>query len=279
MSSEDAASSSGVLSRSSVYTTLRSLDRPSETDAAAPANKKLLQFYSKLSTTHHRQAVGLDCKNTAGRPLSATDVASRLELRGLTLTGGGYNTAISSKRAATTEHNKKRTPSRKQQKYRKRALLQRIAAARTSNNNSATPSCANNNDENSVEFLQQLNAHWNQYITKLLPSPVTDTAAVTRKLQSLLNEIEWIGARVQVDDNNHRHHGILVSQTARTWRIAPLKFQQQQQRQRLGKTITIPKQQFSLKVLIPIESCTNDDEEEKVPASNKQYLHVVLQPC
>lgn len=323
MSSEAASDRSigGVLSRSSVYTTLRSLDTANSTRTAegaasatpttfsAPPTKKLLQFYSKLSTAHHhRLSERLDGKNTAGRPLSASDVASRLETRALTLTGGGYNSAITSSASSKKQEDGATTTaaaklSQRQRKHQRRALLRRIGSA------SSTVAGGTTNGDSNLHFLLQLNAHWNQYMSKLLSlddknNTLTSTKDGNRiqshKVQMMANEIEWIGARVQVNNSttssstkNQPLSGILVSQTERTWRVVPLplallsrknrskeddtitRFDNSLPKQmRLPKTRTVPKQKgVSLAVLIPFP------REEKEGASlSLRYLQIILQP-
>ena len=319
-----------VLSRNSVYTSLRSLDdataaEQSKTPAAATtsaasfSHKKLLQFYAQLSTAHHhRQSERLDGKNTAARPLSVTDVASRIETRSLTLTGGGYNSTVMTTTTTLSKANKNKssstptTTSNRQRKRQRRKLVRRLGAPNW-----------DNGSQTNLHFLLELNAHWNRYISQILslsnnnnihhPTGSNDGDKTTTEdeesiiqtinLKLLVDEIEWIGARVMVQQIGHsaRQHGILVSQTLHTWRVArlpPSIFAGSGSGEAdaatgdtssnngnpnpmglLGKTITVPKQPgTSLLVLVPLLLPWKQDSSAKLaPATTGRFLKVVLE--
>ena len=342
---------SGVLSRSSVYTTLRSLDDAAtaaeskttttttvSTAATPSSNKKLLQFYAQLSTAHHhRQSERLDGKNTAARPLSAAGVASRIETRSLTLTGGGYNSNVLAAASSLSSSQVKNqstsipTTSNRKRKRQHRKLLRRLGAVATSSSDFQSNPLNSHYDasQTNLHFLLELNAHWNQYMSQILSlsqnPPRTGSSSdadaednvrtLNIKVRSLVDEIEWVGARVMVVQPNGRHgaprHGILVSQTLQTWRVAclpPTAFSAiggsatrsnndssdvasatvvdassnngTMRSLRLGKTITVLKQPgVSLIVLVPLPPPLKQSSgESPVPATKGRFLKVVLEP-
>ena len=321
-----------VLSRNSVYTTVRSLDdaaaaEQSKTPAATTSSsasfshKKLLQFYAQLSTAHHhRQSERLDGKNTAARPLSVTDVASRIETRSLTLTGGGYNSTVMTTTTLSKANKNKSssiptTTSNRQGKRQRRKLVRRLGAPNW-----------DNGSQTNLHFLLELNAHWNRYISQILSlsnnnnihhptgssngdkETTEDEESIIRtinlKVRLLVDEIEWIGARVMVQQqqigHSARQHGILVRQTLHTWRVArlpPSVFAGSSGEANaattgdtssnngnpmglVGKTVTVPKQPgTSLIVLVPLPLPWKQDSSERLlaPATTGRFLKVILE--
>lgn len=278
--------------------------------------QRLLQFYAKLSEDFHRRSTtrsrGLDCKNTSGRPISVSDVSNRLVQRSLTLTGGGYNKTPNSSQAATTSNYVQSTKnehpstsvlhkiqwSRRKQKLQRDTIVQRLKDD-TSCIDPKTP----NQQRQSLHFLQQLNAQWNQYMITLLQCNLSnekevlvtesDTKSIQDRLQSVIHEIEWVGACVEISETGRQ--GILVGQTMKTWRIVPMQMipntsiinnshtnnntnnnkkkanNAATASGKFKKTLTIPKrnQSSSLVILIPLSLKMQDD-------ASKKWLRILL---
>lgn len=295
-------SSSAVLSRASVYAPLKSYDfsADSEQSSSIPKNLQdasLLQFYGKVSEDFHRTAPRLDCKNTAGRPLSVSDITGRIQQRALTLVGGGgYTISAAAKKGQPPLSSNPSTiaPSKSQKKRKREHLLQRIRGSRQS-----TDQLQLNDDAN---FLQQLNAEWNVYASGILQlstvEPETTMALVSRRAKQLaLGAIEWVGARVRVDQcpsskGREGLSGILVAQTTNTWRIVPVIPSNQAGASissaddtdattknasscpwNLKKIVIVPKVGSSLAVLISLAKGSN----VKVESNEPRYLSIVLQ--
>jgi hypothetical protein len=253
------------LSRASVYASLKSYDIPtpdtntdqqssSSTRSSIPKSLQdasLISFYATMSKDYHRTVARLDCKNTAGRPLSTTDIAGRIQQRALTLVGGGYNStpgvSSSNAAAATTNKNiakKKRLVkqpvvmsniSGSQRKRKRRNLLQRINGIY-----SCDEHCTDNQmfQRHDIQFLMRLNAEWNVYIRSVLQldtkSNDDDTAVelpILEKRVTTLQDndmIEWIGSLVRIDQCLQipkvkqrwiGRKGVLISSNAATWQI------------------------------------------------------------
>jgi hypothetical protein len=234
-----------VLSRTSIYTSLKSYDQATasttdsqqKTSNSIQQDSQLYSFYSRISMDFHRGKVGLDCKNTAGRPHSASDVNNRIQQRALTLTtNASFHKRIGQQQPQGQQYSSGSggIMSRSKRKQKNQEILLRIGY----NNCNLSP-------KHHEDFLQKLNQQWNTYMVNLLwktsnqkdhPHPsqqpqmdVTDD--VLAKSFSFISDracsIEWIGAKVRVDQCQAMQSkvglvGILVAQTSRTWRVAPL---------------------------------------------------------
>lgn len=292
-SSTNKAKISAVLSRGSVYAPLESYDYPSpDVPLSSSVAKKLqsnqlLQFYTNVSTHFHRTNARLDCKNTAGRPLSATDINGRIHQRALTLVGGGYNNASTSNKTANKKGPLTTTTSRSQRKHKRQRLLQRIGYS------SPIPALLEEHDN---QFLHELNSLWNAYVSKVLQIPSFPDSSIVAQIsvraRQLADSIEWVGSRVRVHDcasgkTREGITGILVSQTSNTWRIAPIvvgtrtaalsavetgaKVKSMECTWQLKKTLIVRKEGSSLAFLIPLF------DGKSIPSSNvPQYLSIVL---
>jgi hypothetical protein len=298
VTSNSKAKATVVLSRASVYAPLKSYDNPAAADSepsSVPKNlqdAQLVQFYSKVSEHFHRSNPRLDCKNTAGRPLSVADITGRIQQRALTLIGGGYNVSATTASATSKEKSqqaKNTVVSRRQLKRKRHRILERIGCSGPS------PEQRSHN----ANFLQQLNAQWNVYATKVLQVPtdeILNLSQISIRARQLAGSIEWVGARVRVDHcvsakSREGLLGILVSQTTNTWRIVPAVEAELVRTAsltedtvnsnaisnecplRLNKTVIVPKDGSSLAVLIPLSNRSNSDWISNKP----RYLSIVVQ--
>lgn len=217
---------SSVLSRASVYAPLKAYDFPadSERTSSIPRNLQdasLHAFFGKVSEHFHRTIPRLDCKNTAGRPLSTADIAGRIKQRSLTLVGGGHN--VSATAVGKAQKQSKPTIASRSQRRRKRdRLLQRIGCTRPFTEYQL---------ERDAYFLQQLIAEWNSYASEVLrvrsePDSEEALSRIAFRASQLADSIEWIGARVRVAQcpsmrGREGLSGVMVSRTTNTWRIVP----------------------------------------------------------
>jgi hypothetical protein len=231
------STSTSPLSRASIYAPLKSYDAAAPSTVAPgqrlPSVPKscqdaaLLSFWGSVSEQMHRTAPRVDCKNTAGRPLSAAEMTNRMQQRSLTLVGGGYNnnskgrtTVVSPARLQPTNACTKRPRalSRRQCRKKRRELVRRIlhkvprcgSGGGCSTVTGGTENRREWDEDQSCElepqslrllrqydaiFLQRLHCEWRHYIATL----VAPFAVRLDKMGDLTNEsrwTEWMARRV-----------------------------------------------------------------------------------
>jgi hypothetical protein len=202
-----------VLSSASVYASLQSYNdqqQHSSSDTQSSSNvttsrertpKKLqdsalVTFYATVSNAFHRTAPRLDGKNTAGRPLSTTDITSRLSQRALSFAGRGYYSSNSTLSKRESVRNRRARKKKVRKTSVEKILGVDDSVVNTGASTAATASfnismsqrkrkrqalahrmnCSHMNDEvydvflqqQNAHFLQRLNCEWNVYIRNLL---------------------------------------------------------------------------------------------------------------
>jgi hypothetical protein len=242
------SSTTSPLSRASIYAPLKSYDAAAPTTVAVAPGQRLpsvpkscqdaalLSFWSSVSEQVHRTVPRVDCKNTAGRPLSTAEMTNRMQQRSLTLVGGGYNnnssgssrrTTASSRSANTTVCVKPRALSKRQCRRKRRELMRRLLHFVPRCGSGDTTTTGPRNLGKLVEhqpslpsrepqallllrqydamFLQRLHWEWRHYISSLVApfvnrlektGDLTNEARWTEWMARQADTLEWVGAHV-----------------------------------------------------------------------------------
>jgi len=223
------------------------------------AEGSLIDFWERVSEAYHRGgspsggATGLASprisKNTAGRPLTQQEIGDKLKQRALTLVGGRFNAQIGGGPRDSQSSSKKRRGGRSESSPKwKRGRMRRRQEDLYSSSSGITLSYSLDVMETQLRFLRELNDMWNEYAMGLfhvgdsgrgggggsdrteeaLLLDVADnnsTSIIMKRIASQKSPpIEWVGARAGVEEClQHRswigREGILVGETARTWRL------------------------------------------------------------
>jgi RNase P/RNase MRP subunit p29 len=234
--SKSKSSSSNTLSRSSLYTSMAAYNQtrvPPSTymqQSRSLPTSNLIDFLTKVSSTHHYGSKTTMQKNTSCRPRSTQEMSDRLSQRGLTLVGGGINSTKLST-SSTSTANKKRKNKHKH-----------------SNKTSSSSS------KQDFVFIQALNLQWNDYARKVLLADKDKHKDNTKKTVHI---DEWVGAKARVatcasHPNYVGKEGILVADTLHTWRLHVCVQTQDDDDQQKQKTqwLIIPKKKSSLVILL-----------------------------
>jgi RNase P/RNase MRP subunit p29 len=302
-----------TLSKNALYAPLVAYEQnevePSNYMSTRSSIPKSLQVSSlvgclqKVSYDYHRKtAKASDPKNNGSRPASVADFDERIRQKAVTLIGGGVNAAVTSK----STMKKITTKSRKRQKREWKDV---------------EPLLLGHDDSkkiNSIPFLRQLNASWNEYIAKLLQvNENTDEASsIKSRVVTKRERLELVGAHARVATCCQKKSfigtsGILLGETKNTWHIArirqPVIKRDKQQvegaskdvseeaaddigsgQKRDTETITVPKRGSSLVLMIPVVSSIEedskggeikaDDSEEDLIVKSERSFCITLDP-
>lgn len=169
------AEAKSIFSKNSLYASLKSINRGVQ-DTRPPSSQALYNFIRTVSSQNN------------SRTLKASEISSKLQQRGLTLLGIGYNASITSSKP------------RRCCKNRRNRLDRLLTQAKT------TPVQPLNDD-----FVGQLNEKWNAYIMAMITAPNASETNLRRRLAA--QNCEWVGARVVSPVN-----GILVH--TQNWVVA-----------------------------------------------------------
>lgn len=224
----------------------------------------LASFLQSVSHDYHRhQATPRDAKNNASRPLTIKDVDNRIKQRAVTLIGGGINASLP---ITTSQH--KRT---KNKKRRRQAPWDQVQEQ------CQQWSTRNERTLGDGEILREMNSAWNKYIWNLMDiasnddgsNAFNDDSMAIKRVQQLLStndgNIELVGAHVKiVSCESHRawagRRGVLVGESANTYRIAGLEFSWSRRDPNHSKkgyandilTLVVPKKATSLMLFLPM---------------------------
>ena len=207
--------------------------------------KALVNFWHKVGVEYHQnQATVRDPKNNGNRPISLRDLEDRIRQRALTLVGGGINSgwdtsagAVANggggQNAALSDQDKGETIKKKKRK-RSQSVMTFIAPHDTGGRIVS-------------QFLQELNALWNDYIYQLfqlLPPPsslksngapisistyysaLTNSTSFWARVTSCISNgnTQLMGAKVRIKTCRHSpswvgRTGYLVGSTSATWSV------------------------------------------------------------
>jgi hypothetical protein len=267
-------SSSGVLSRSSLYTSMAAYNNtkgidPSEymrNQLATPKSiqeSTLTEMWRQVSADFHRgtpsSASSLGVRlgrgggggggaksigtfsNHGARPVTAQDIDETLRHRAITLVGGGFHKKPSKTVTTSARQRSKRT---------------------TTGKNSFRSSVVVPADvyQSQMAFLRRLHRVWIQHAWEVLDG--SSAAIVQQRLSTLpsRNSMEWIGSRVRIDEcaaqpSRIGRVGVLVAHTTNTWRVVPVpddfdRCVDAATTVRL-RTFVLPKASTTLSVLLP----------------------------
>jgi hypothetical protein len=232
-----------------------------------------MEFFHAVSKDYHRSSSVKLPKNTANRPTSLQEVSDKLQQRALTLVTGGIN----GKRSSRTETNKNDAEASASKK-RKRNKIQISRKEEVKLLNAMSPAvktCQTN-------FLDKLNRHWNDYVRRLVridsdkASTTDDTIA--RRLQMVANDIEWVGARMRIDECLARpqwakRQGILVATTSQTWKV--IESTKREDGSIRFDVLIVPKKGTYLTATFRMPVASPSDNEE---ADADQVLYIRLRP-
>jgi RNase P/RNase MRP subunit p29 len=185
-------------------------------------------FLQKVSFEYHRnRATASDPKNNGSRPLSVGDIDDRIKRRAVTLIGGGVNSSMTSKQIKSETKSRKR-PRREWNDVK--SSLRRKHPGRTRSDN-----------DDSIQFLRQLNSSWNDYMaaasilglnssSSSSSSSIWDDDLMAIKARFALArraQIELVGAHVKVATCPQKKNlvgtlGVLVGETKNTWSVVRL---------------------------------------------------------
>jgi hypothetical protein len=254
-------------SRASLYTSLDSYDDKEDSESTkkhkapslAKASNQLCQFYEIVSQDYHRNCSSSEARNTASRPLAASELSDRVLTKSLTLIGGGYNKGLQS------SGRRRKTNAKKKRRRRKATKWTDLSSTQ-------------------LGFVQKLNICWNDYVWKILKCtrginiPVASLNALKQA------RLEWMGARVRVEScmSNPswcKRRGIVVQITKETWVVAldqslpsseGVSTKVNETSIRGAQTIILPKRGTALVALLPLPI------EENNPQEGERNLCLVL---
>jgi hypothetical protein len=282
--------SSGVLSRTSLYTSMAAYNNtkgvePSEhmrNQLSTPKSiqeSTLTEMWRQVSADFHRgtnasssstavrlgrgggaQSIGT-FSNHGARPVTAQDIEETLRHRAITLVGGGFHKKPPKPLASSARRRPKRTTTGKK-------LIRSSVVV---------PADVH---QSQVMFLRRLHRAWIQHAWEILDG--TSAAAVQRRLASLPNQnsLEWIGSRVRIDECGAQPSrigrvGILVAHTANTWRVVPVPDDFEKPTGTFEKnegpttvrlqTFVLPKEATTLSVLLPIKTGSHWEDGAALP--------------
>jgi hypothetical protein len=274
-----ATTSSGVLSRTSLYTSMAAYNNtkgvePSEhmrNQLSTPKSiqeSTLTEMWRQVSADFHRgttaassssaavrrgrgggaQSIGT-FSNHGARPVTSQDIEETLRHRAITLVGGGFHKKPPKPLASSASRRPKRT---------------------TTGKNLIRSSVVVPADvyQSQMVFLLRLHRAWIQHAWEILDG--TSAATVQRRLASLPNQnsMEWIGSRVRIDECGAQPSrigrvGIFVAHTANTWRVVPVPDDFEKPTDTFEKndepttvrlqTFVLPKEATTLSVLLPMK--------------------------
>lgn len=276
---------SATLSRSTLYASLAAYNqdqvepgtymRNLRSNPKSTQDASLVDFWQKVSEDYHRFSDNTVAKNTAGRPLSTQEVSDRIKLRTLTLVGGGINTAASSTRKVAA----------KSERQRRRAKRRRVENETL--NDQAVVS-------HQLKFLKDLNSMWVDYIWSLVqttaPSSDDEGAALVARIKTLQN-VEWVGARVRIEECKHRRsyerrEGILISTTSETFRLVEIDGNKERREDKQEeaskeksplKTLIVPNKNSRLSVLLALPATKAESSPSSPKTDRKRHIRITLQ--
>lgn len=300
-----------TLSKNALYTPLAAYEQ-TQVDpstymttqiSAVPKSLKehsLSVFLQKVSFEYHRnRATASDPKSNGSRPLSVGDVDDRIKRRAVTLIGGGVNSSMTSKQIKSEKKSRKRP--RREWNDVESSLRRRTHPGRTMSD-----------DDDSIQFLRQLNSSWNDYmaaasILNLNSSSSWDGDLMAIKARFALArraQIELVGAHVKVATCCQKKKlvgtlGVLVGESKNTWSVVrlchsredtkdpkdagktPLKSENDKPVRLSGKQntelVTIPKRGSSLVLMIPMVPSSSDAKEEATRENHEEEKELIVQ--
>lgn len=230
-----AASAPGVLSRTSLYTSMAAYNNTKGIDPSDFMRKQLstpksiqestlTEMWRQVSGDFHRGTAASSLgtgrrgggaksigtfSNHGARPVTAQDIEETLRHRAITLVGGGYNKKPPKPLATSSRRGRpKRTTTGK--KSIRSSVVVPVDVYQTQ-----------------MAFLRRLHHVWIQHAWEVLDGRSAST--VQQRLASLprRDSLEWIGSRVRIDECGPQPSrigrvGILVAHTVNTWRVVPV---------------------------------------------------------
>jgi hypothetical protein len=210
-----------------------------------------VSFLQAVSYDYHRnRATYADAKNNGSRPLSMSDMDSRIRQKGITLIGGGITTSgvppssttmmirNAAKLAQNRESSNQRCRRRQRQWVKVQSTVQSAILSKSIVDTMGE--CVDEDeDHHTRSFLLRLNEAWNDYSVRILYVPSIGKDGVRtgandtlinnfcNKFSSLLktNGIELTGAHVRIDQCQAHpawvgQLGVMIGETTNTWRVA-----------------------------------------------------------
>lgn len=305
---EDLMKRRKTLSRNEIYSPLEAYEQtqvpPSSYIASLSSLPKslhessLVSFLQNSSFEYHRkQAKAEDPKNNGSRPTSIADVEEKIRQRAVTVIGGGVTSSLPSN---------KDTQQRKRRQKRKRKTWEEMEKILQDQNQTSGENSASK--INSIQFLRQMNAFWNQYMSNILhlDGTLMEESKLSAIFVSSRNDIELIGAHVRISQCSQKRSlkgrlGVLIGESSNTWQIAmdqrkggksskkeQSKSQVEEPLDQSGvDTLIVPKRGSTLSIIVPlpaseaVESTTTTEKVEDVEeliTFPKHYLSIVLDP-
>ena len=160
---------------------------------------------------------------------------------------------------------------------------------------------------NSIQFLRQMNAFWNQYMSNILhlDGTVMEESKLSAIFVSSRNDIELSGAHVRISQCSQKRSlkgrlGVLIGESSNTWQIAMDQRKAKSSKKEQSKsqveepldqsgvdTLIVPKRGSTLSIIIPlpaseaVKSTTTTEkvkDVEELITFPKHYLSIVLDP-